>query len=393
MRAGVAVHDYKEETPNLAALIVAVELWTMTDKKAGFAYALGQGSGQAAAAASASMSASSSPAPQKESKESKKALTAESAQAAVVMSAAESELRRSATDGVNRMKKAYTMIHSALRDELRRLVNHIPQGDAYGLWMWLEKKFQNTESDNVGRLWDEFTSLSQQEDESFDDYKSRVDHLFGLLEHAKDKPSQGQYAHRLLWKLAPRFNAAVLALKVGGQLKDAANINWAEIVETINSYERGQTQLDNEQSGSETVNMMKSATYRRDDRKNDTCYNCDRKGHHARDCPKPRRARDNRQDTNENGRDGAYGAGATRRETIENPDGRGNQDTRRNAKEMRREDWSEPERHRVNAVLEADPELESSITERVIARPMQTAKCYRLGGAMRPRTAAGRSRR
>jgi hypothetical protein len=68
-------------------------------------------------------------------------------------------------------------------------VEQVPQGYAYGIWSWLEKRFQSTEQDNVGDLWEEFTTLSMDEDEFFDVYKARVDRVFGLLAHAKDKPS------------------------------------------------------------------------------------------------------------------------------------------------------------------------------------------------------------
>src|SRR6185437_926282 len=96
-------------------------------------------------------------------------------------SAAEKEARRGAADAVARTKKAYALLYQALPDELRRLVAQVPQGYAYGIWSWLEKRFQSTEQDHVGDLWDEFTKLAMEEDESFDVYKARVDRVFGLL--------------------------------------------------------------------------------------------------------------------------------------------------------------------------------------------------------------------
>ena len=164
MRAGVAPRDYKEENADWAALVAAVDCWTTADEEASIAYALGR--------ASASSSSTAGP------------------------TAAEKEARRGATEAVARAKRAYALLYQALSDELRRLVANVAQGDAFGLWSWLEKRFQSTEQDNVGDLWDAFTQLSQESDESFDQYKARVDHVFGLLAHAKDKPSAGLYAHR-----------------------------------------------------------------------------------------------------------------------------------------------------------------------------------------------------
>jgi hypothetical protein len=124
-------------------------------------------------------------------------------------------------EAVARMRKAFALLYQALADELRVLVAGVPQGYAYGLWSWLESRYQSTEQDSIGDLWEEFTQLEQEEEESFDAYKARVDRTNLLLDHAKDKPSAGLYAHRLLRKLRPNYNAAVLALNASGRLKDA----------------------------------------------------------------------------------------------------------------------------------------------------------------------------
>ncbi|MDZ4284468.1 MAG: hypothetical protein U1A28_01430 [Patescibacteria group bacterium] len=189
MRAGVARRDYTEENPDWLTLVEAVEQWTRANENASVAYALGRGV--------ASSSSKAGP------------------------SAGEMEARRGASEVVARTNRAYTLLYQSLSDELRRLVAQVPQGYAFGIWNWLEKRFQSTEQDHVGDLWDEFTQLAQEEDESFDVFKSRVDRVHGLLAHAKDKPSPGLYAHRLLWKLSPRYSPAVLALKASGKLKDA----------------------------------------------------------------------------------------------------------------------------------------------------------------------------
>jgi len=161
MRAGATVRDYADAAmgADWAALVAAVDGWAREDEQASIDYALGRASKGASAS---------------------KALTAE-----------EKAARKGATEAVTRTRKVYALLYGALCDELRRLVAGIPQGDAYGLWSWLENKFRSTEQDSVGDLWDQFTSRSQDEQESFDAYKARVDHVYGLLAHAKDKPSPG----------------------------------------------------------------------------------------------------------------------------------------------------------------------------------------------------------
>ena len=58
--------------------------------------------------------------------------------------------RKLVTAQVERARKAYGIIYSAIPEELRTQVAHIPAGHAYGLWHWLELKFQSTEQDSVG---------------------------------------------------------------------------------------------------------------------------------------------------------------------------------------------------------------------------------------------------
>lgn len=266
LRAGVTTRDYREENPDWAALAAAVDQWARAEEEASIAYALGR---VAAVSSSSTSSAGTGP------------------------SAAEKEARRGAIEAVARTRRAYTLLYQALSDELRRLSASVPQGDAYGLWSWLEKRFQSTEQDSIGDLWDEFTQMSQGDDESFDAYKARVDRVYGLLTHAKDKPSPGLYAHRLLWKLSPRYNAAVLALKASGKLKVAAAIDWEEIVAFVNNHERSEQRLAGEHTGADGGAMIAAAM--RSSRGGDgtlasvICYNCGGKGHIARHCKKPRR--------------------------------------------------------------------------------------------------------
>lgn len=268
MRAGIAVRDYREENLDWAELTAAVDEWTRTDERTSINFALGRGAGSSSSKGAGPTSA-------------------------------EKESRRGATEAVARTKKAYALLHQALPEDLRRLMEHVPQGYAYGIWNWLEKRFQSTEQDNVGDLWDEFTKLSMEEDEFFEVYKARVDRVFGLLVHAKDKPSPGLYAHRLLWKLSSSYNPAVLALKASGKLKDASKIDWDEIVTFVNNHERSERRLANaDDRGYGTGQLAAVAATARGVRSGDhrrggdvECFNCGGSGHIARFCKKPRRAR------------------------------------------------------------------------------------------------------
>ena len=158
---------------------------------------------------------------------------------------------------VERSRKVFGILYSSLPDDLRIQVAHIAQGWAFGLWDWLEKKFQSTEEDNVGTLLAQWTMLQQLEEESFDAYRARVNRLSTLLEQAKEKPSARMYSYILMDRLQPRYKQAVLALKASGQLKDADKIGWEEVTAFINSHERNEQRIGN---GGEMMNEVSSGS-------------------------------------------------------------------------------------------------------------------------------------
>jgi hypothetical protein len=157
--------------------------------------------------------------------------------------------RRIITTTVERSRKVYGTIYSALPEELRVQAAHITPGWAYGLWHWLEVKYQSTEEDSVGELLQQWTTLRQEDGESFDAYRARVNKLRELLKNAKEAPSARMYAYMMLDRLQPRYKQAVLALKAGGQLKDASVISWDTVTAFINAHERSESRLDGELDG------------------------------------------------------------------------------------------------------------------------------------------------
>src|SRR3954469_17139472 len=134
------------------------------------------------------------------------------------------DAKKKVAEMISRSKKAYGFLFGALPNDHRQLVADVPQGYAYGIWNFLEKKYRNTEQDSVLALWEQFTALKPEEEETFDVYKARVDSVVELLQHAKQTTPQALYASIMLWRLQARYATAVLTLKAGDRLKDSDNI-------------------------------------------------------------------------------------------------------------------------------------------------------------------------
>jgi hypothetical protein len=218
----------------------------------------------------------------------------------------EADAKKQVASMIALSRKAFGFLYSALPVELRPLVADVPQGYAYGIWSFLERKFRNTEQDTVMALWQRLMTLEQEADEMHDIYKARVDSVMELLANAKQTVPAGMYASLLLWRLQPRYATAVLTLKTSDRLKDTTAIDWSFVAQYMAEYERGQLGLADTDSlgGSERAMVVRgkppggAASSRsqsttsgggRRDTSNVKCYNCGEMGHYASKCPKPDR--------------------------------------------------------------------------------------------------------
>ena len=171
----------------------------------------------------------------------------EAVKAAAKESGAKRErFRKTLTDLHALSIRIYGALYTALSGDMRLQVDTaVPRGCANRLWLWLENKYQPIDQDNVGVLLSEWSSTRQEEEESFDAYRARVDRLKGLLTRAKEQPSDAMYSHVLTDRLQLRYSQVVLALKSANLLKVPSAIDWEDITERINNFERsGSTQAE-----------------------------------------------------------------------------------------------------------------------------------------------------
>ncbi len=281
MRQGVEERDYTKEIPLWDQLAKAIAQSDEAAEQAAFRAVLNAPSGHVI----------SSP-----SKSSQSAVKVEHAPQ-------KAESTRVAELAMARSRRAYGYLYGALPADLRPLIADVPQGYAFGIWSYLEKKFRNTEQDSVLALWREFATMQQSDEESFDEYKARVDAMKELLTNAKQKVEPALYASLLIWNLTGKYSTVVLSLKTSEKLKDVSNVDWPSIRAIIADYERSHTGLANSSDpsldrglaargfSSSRSHVGRQQARGSKDRRGAThgdgevtCFRCGKDGHRVADC-------------------------------------------------------------------------------------------------------------
>jgi len=283
MRFGLE-ETFTDALPDWAALRAQVRAWDVEKKKNAIAAALGRAPTKAAAKSSSSKAA------------------ADGDDESPAAGLADETMKREVRGIVERSIRAYGALYEALPPELRAQTAHIPAGYAYGVWTWLEKKYQSTEVDCVNDLIETWMELRMDENDSFDSYRARVNRLCVLLEHAKEKPSARIYMYKMLDQLQPQYKPAVLALKAGEKLKDPKNVDWEDVTAFITAHERSEHRLTMQDIEQDATSFAMSAQARPPAwTKTARCFNCGETGHIGKWCKKPRNDRA-RRDNEDRGR-------------------------------------------------------------------------------------------
>ena len=132
--------------------------------------------------------------------------------AAAAAAAAAVETKRAALKRlVSLSERVYAVLFDALPLPLRAQAPQ-PEGYAFGLWSWLQSKYQCVEADSIGVLWRQWGLLEMGVEETYDAYRARANKLHALLAAAKESVSPIHFADVMLGRLRPRYAPAALAL-------------------------------------------------------------------------------------------------------------------------------------------------------------------------------------
>jgi hypothetical protein len=131
------------------------------------------------------------------------------------------ELERQAADIaqlVHRSRKAYSMLLNALGIEQRMLVQHIPRGDAHGVWQVLSSRYERKTAASKYYTRTKLHNARMERGEKFDNYLARLKDLAHRLQSMKAPVSDDELLLAMLKGLPPSFESLVASLRLKDDL-------------------------------------------------------------------------------------------------------------------------------------------------------------------------------
>ena len=220
--------------------------------------------------------------------------------AAAAAAAAAVETKRAALKRlVSLSERVYAVLFDALPLPLRAQAPQ-PEGYAFGLWSWLQSKYQCVEADSIGVLWRQWGLLEMGVEETYDAYRARANKLHALLAAAKESVSPIHFADVMLGRLRPRYAPAALALRASDRLKDLSKVDWDEVAAFVNAHERVEQRSGDGEAAAEMQQALAVQDGRgsgrggtrqqghggggKTDMSRIRCYKCKRMGHYSNSC-------------------------------------------------------------------------------------------------------------
>lgn len=264
IKLGLTEKDYAQEIKQWNNVRECVRRWETESEEEAMRFALLQPSSASASALSDSSSASGKstaelPAAQEVKVEKPNIKGQEEKER-------EQEMKKVIRLKVARSHRAYVTLYAAVPLEQRPQVDSLVkekgwQGYAFAVWDFLEKKYQNTERDNIVDVWMKYTALEQQVNETWASYKARVDLLRSLLTGANEPDSKALYWGILMVKLQPLHRTWAAALGLNERFTNVKSVPWEEVLAYFNQQENNMRRLDLNDANEDQQRAMAAGAY------------------------------------------------------------------------------------------------------------------------------------
>jgi len=181
---------------------------------------------------------------------------------------------------VQRSRRAYGALMLALKETQLLLVQHVPLGDAHGVWRVLLDNYDRKSVATKVQLIERFFSMEQARGERVSVYVSRVTEVAHKLAEQGEKMSEAMQLFVLLRGVTRSFPTLVTLLKM------KENLTLIDAVEAIKNEEE-RTKMDERRSGGNDVLLFTRTEREKQKSGNDrSCHECGEKGHLRHSCPK-----------------------------------------------------------------------------------------------------------
>lgn len=200
---------------------------------------------------------------------------------------------------VLKIRSVYSILFESIPVEYRNQIPSEQRGNGAYLWKWLEEKLQSNTVDTQHIIMSELFAIHQSDDETFEQYKARVDHLNDRLTQAKVDIPLPMYRHILLGKLRAEYQPIVVTISTSSEYKSDTDPvkEWNKITQAIATFERQFLSQNGSSASSSTVMALQATIKKKFDKKYIKCYNCNKMGHYKSECSAPLRVSDTPNET------------------------------------------------------------------------------------------------
>lgn len=192
---------------------------------------------------------------------------------------------------VKSVREVYSILYQSIPQELRLQIGSEHEGNGAYLWQWLDTRLQPTGvaalHDNIAAIF----SMQQSNDESFEQYKARVDVVNDRLAKSGIDLQPEIYRYVVLERLRQEYQPIVLNLRLNSEYKSNGKDNvtmWSKIVLQMIQYERTQKELSGDSSSGTAMAARGKASQHgqlKRDYSSYKCHQCGEIGHIKYKCP------------------------------------------------------------------------------------------------------------